>query len=183
MDHDKTRGGKDHIVETEVHEQVGHDHGYCHGNDDVMKNLQAVRAVVEMLEASELSELAYAWGDFSVRAVKTGSGVMSFSPVSQPVHSVAVDRKEESPTADARSALSLDYVTSPMVGTVYLAPKPGDSQFITLDSMVQEGQPLLIIEAMKTMNVIKAPKSGKVLKIFVENGAPVEFGQPLVHIQ
>jgi acetyl-CoA carboxylase biotin carboxyl carrier protein len=69
-----------------------------------------------------------------------------------------------------------------MVGTAYLSPKPGDPPFISVDSVVQEGQTVLIIEAMKTMNTIKAGKSGRVCAILVNNGDPVEFGQALVHI-
>ena len=70
-----------------------------------------------------------------------------------------------------------------MVGTVYLAPSPGASNFIEVGSTVKEGQTLLIIEAMKTMNQIHAPRAGKVTQIFVENGTPVEYGEPLVAIE
>ena len=74
-------------------------------------------------------------------------------------------------------------VKSPMVGTVYLAPSPGSANFIELGQSVKEGQTLLIIEAMKTLNQIHAPRSGKVTQIFVENGQPVEYGEPLVAIE
>ncbi len=74
-------------------------------------------------------------------------------------------------------------VTSPMVGTVYLQPEPGAAPFVSVGDQVSEGQTLLIIEAMKTMNHIPAPRAGTVKRILVEDGAPVEFGAPLVVIE
>jgi acetyl-CoA carboxylase biotin carboxyl carrier protein len=71
-------------------------------------------------------------------------------------------------------------VTSPMVGTAYLAPEPGAANFVQVGDQVAEGQPLLIVEAMKTMNQIPAPRAGTVKRVLVEDGAPVEFGAPLV---
>jgi acetyl-CoA carboxylase biotin carboxyl carrier protein len=71
-------------------------------------------------------------------------------------------------------------VTSPMVGTAYLAPEPGAASFVSVGDEVSEGQTLLIVEAMKTMNQIPAPKAGRVARILVEDGAPVEFGAPLM---
>ena len=76
-----------------------------------------------------------------------------------------------------------DLVKSPMVGTVYMAPAPGSPNFIEVGATVKEGQTLLIIEAMKTMNQIHAPRSGKVTAIYVESGPPVEYGEPLVAIE
>ena len=70
-----------------------------------------------------------------------------------------------------------------MVGTAYMAPEPGAANFISVGDKVSEGQTLLIIEAMKTMNQIPAPKSGKVTRIMVEDGSPVEFGDPLVIVE
>ena len=74
-------------------------------------------------------------------------------------------------------------VVSPMVGTVYLAPEPGAPDFVKVGDTISEGQTLLIVEAMKTMNQIPAPKSGTVKRIVVEDGAPVEFGAPLMVIE
>jgi acetyl-CoA carboxylase biotin carboxyl carrier protein len=74
-------------------------------------------------------------------------------------------------------------VKSPMVGTAYLAPEPGGPPFIDVGQRVAQGQTILIIEAMKTMNHIPAPKAGTVMAIFVGNGHPVEFGEPLVIIE
>ncbi|KIT14440.1 acetyl-CoA carboxylase biotin carboxyl carrier protein [Jannaschia aquimarina] len=74
-------------------------------------------------------------------------------------------------------------VTSPMVGTAYLAPEPGAPNFVSVGDKVAEGQPLLIVEAMKTMNQIPAPRAGTVKRVLVEDGAPVEFGAPLVILE
>ncbi|RVJ03949.1 acetyl-CoA carboxylase biotin carboxyl carrier protein, partial [Sinorhizobium meliloti] len=74
-------------------------------------------------------------------------------------------------------------VTAPMVGTAYLAPAPGSRPFIEVGAVVKEGQTILIIEAMKTMNQIPAPRSGKVTEILVQDAAPVEYGEPLIVIE
>ena len=74
-------------------------------------------------------------------------------------------------------------VKSPMVGTIYMAPTPGAPNFVEVGAMVKEGQTLLIIEAMKTMNQIHAPRSGKVTHIYVDSGHPVEYGEPLLAIE
>ena len=74
-------------------------------------------------------------------------------------------------------------VTSPMVGTAYLAPEPGAAPFVSVGDTVSEGQTLLIVEAMKTMNNIPAPQSGKITRILIDDGTPVEFGSPLVIIE
>ena len=95
----------------------------------------------------------------------------------------------ESPAPTAPSAAGDDLanqpgvVTSPMVGTAYLAPEPGASNFVKVGDSVSEGQTLMIVEAMKTMNHIPAPKSGTVKRILVEDGGPVEFGAPLLILE
>ena len=74
-------------------------------------------------------------------------------------------------------------VTSPMVGTAYLLPEPGAAPFVKVGDQVKEGQTLLIIEAMKVMNSIRAPKAGRITQIFASNAAPVEYGEPLLVIE
>ena len=76
-----------------------------------------------------------------------------------------------------------DTITSPMVGTIYLAPEPGASEYSHIGKIVKEGDTLLIIEAMKTMNQIPSPKSGKITRILVDDGTAVEFGSPLIIIE
>ena len=85
--------------------------------------------------------------------------------------------------APAAAEVPGDVVTSPMVGTAYLAPEPGAAPFVLEGDTVREGQTLMIVEAMKTMNPIPAPRAGKVVKILVNDGQPVEFGEPLLRIE
>lgn len=87
------------------------------------------------------------------------------------------------PALPLNGKLSEAAITSPMVGTVYLSPKPDEPQFVTVGQSVKQGQTLLIIEAMKVMNQIQATKAGKVVAIYVENSQPVEYGQPLLLIE
>ena len=94
--------------------------------------------------------------------------------------------QEAAPAAPAPAAEAPtrgDAVKSPMVGTVYLQPQPGAEPFIKVGAQVAAGQTLLIVEAMKTMNPIPAPKAGKILQILVDDAQPVEFGEPLVVIE
>jgi acetyl-CoA carboxylase biotin carboxyl carrier protein len=90
---------------------------------------------------------------------------------------------EAPPTAELDARANPNAVKSPMVGTVYLAAAPGAAPFITLGAEVKAGQTLLIVEAMKTMNQIPSPRAGKVTQILVENGQPVEYGEPLAVIE
>ncbi|MEM8570409.1 MAG: acetyl-CoA carboxylase biotin carboxyl carrier protein [Pseudomonadota bacterium] len=92
----------------------------------------------------------------------------------------AAEQPSETPSASGDPADDPGVVPSPMVGTVYLQPEPGAPSFIKVGDIVDEGQTLLIIEAMKTMNQIPAPRSGQVTRILVEDGSPVEFGAPLI---
>ena len=85
--------------------------------------------------------------------------------------------------APGGNTASGDQVPSPMVGTAYLAPSPDSRPFVKVGQDIKEGQTLLIVEAMKTMNQIPSPKSGKIVEILVEDGQPVEFGDPLVVIE
>ena len=88
----------------------------------------------------------------------------------------------EAPKA-ADPAANPGAVPSPMVGTVYVAPEPGSRAFVEVGDMVKEGQTVMIIEAMKHLNHIPAPRAGRVTAVFVENGQPVEFGEPLLIIE
>jgi acetyl-CoA carboxylase biotin carboxyl carrier protein len=159
---------------------------------DPIKGVQVVRSIVELLENSSLTEIEYRSGDFRVRAIKGSESVtqdVHFVKKSPDLQTVSVQTEQATlrttlvAPQTAQQNLSHYVVKSPMVGTAYLSPKPGDPPFISVDSVVQEGQTVLIIEAMKTMNAIKAGKSGRVCAILVKNGDPVEFGQALVHIE
>jgi acetyl-CoA carboxylase biotin carboxyl carrier protein len=89
-----------------------------------------------------------------------------------PVAAMATPADPDAPPANA--------VTSPMVGTVYVSPEPGSPPFVRVGDQVKDGQTLLIIEAMKVMNQIRSPRAGTVTQIFVRDGAPVEYGEPLL---
>ena len=132
-----------------------------------------VKALADILDEAGLAELEYETADLSVRL----SRVSGAAPVA-PVAAVAA------PTADNADAASHPgAVTSPMVGTVYVAPEPDAPSFIEVGSKVKNGQTLLIVEAMKVMNPITAPADGTVKQIFVQNAQPVEFGEVLVVIE
>jgi acetyl-CoA carboxylase biotin carboxyl carrier protein len=106
------------------------------------------------------------------------SPVMQTAPVMQAAPSIAAIAQKAEPVSDQANE-----VKSPMVGTTYLASSPDSAPFITVGASVKQGQTVLIIEAMKTMNQIPAPRSGKVTQILVENGQPVEFGEVLLVIE
>ena len=132
-----------------------------------------VKALADIFDEAGLAELEYETVDLSVRL----SRVSSAAPVA-PVAAVAA------PTADNADAASHPgAVTSPMVGTVYVAPEPDAPSFIEVGGTVKKGQTLLIVEAMKVMNPITAPADGTVKQIFVQNAQPVEFGEVLVVIE
>jgi acetyl-CoA carboxylase biotin carboxyl carrier protein len=99
-----------------------------------------------------------------------------------PVPTVSVAAASAAAEAPAKSD-SANAVKSPMVGTIYLAPAPGAANFVEVGQEVRQGQTLLIIEAMKTMNQIPSPRAGRVAAILVDNGQPVEYGEPLVIVE
>ncbi len=152
-----------------------------------------IKALAELLSENDLSELEvtrdYAEADsLSVRVSKV-SAVAAPVAVAAPAQ-VAVAPAAAAPAAEAPAANAPEdpaahpgAVTSPMVGTVYMQPEPGAASFISVGAQVSQGDTLLIIEAMKTMNHIPAPKSGTVKRILVEDGTPVEFGAPLVIVE
>ena len=142
-----------------------------------------VKALADILDEAGLAELEYDTADLSVRL----SRVSSAAPVA-PVAAVAAPAAAPAtapaaPAADSADAASHPgAVTSPMVGTVYVAPEPDAPSFIEVGGTVKKGQTLLIVEAMKVMNPITAPADGTVKQIFVQNAQPVEFGEVLVVI-
>jgi acetyl-CoA carboxylase biotin carboxyl carrier protein len=137
-----------------------------------------IAELTQLLEANNLTEIEVQRGDQRVRVARGGT-VMAAAPVNAtPVRAPAPAAPAAS---DAKSHPGV--VTSPMVGTSYRAPEPGAKPFVEEGSEVSAGQTILIIEAMKTMNAIPAPRSGKVARILVEDGQPVEFGEPLMILE
>jgi len=154
-----------------------------------------IQALAELLNKNDLAELSVKreYGDndsLNVRVSKYAAPAQVSYAAAAPVaaHAAAPGAAPASaPTA--QSAASGDpashpgAVSSPMVGTVYLSPEPGSDPFIAIGTQVKEGQTVLIIEAMKTMNHIPAPRAGTVKRILVEDGSPVEYGAPLLIIE
>ena len=144
-----------------------------------------VQDLADILDQSGLVELEYETDDVSIRlsrasgvAAPVVSAPVAAAPAAAPVVSAPV--VEDAPVDAANHPGA---VTSPMVGTAYLAPEPGASNFINEGDQVKEGQTLVIIEAMKVMNPITAPKAGVVKKIIIGNAQPVEYGEALVIVE
>ena len=161
-------------------------------DDDV----EFIKALAELLSDNDLSELQVKRsypddGALNVRVSRVSSvapqvavqvPATAAAPAPAPAAPAAAAAPAPVEASDDPAALP-GAVTSPMVGTAYLSPEPGTDPFVKVGDVVKEGQPLLIVEAMKTMNQIPAPKSGTVKRILVEDGAPVEFGAPLMVVE
>ena len=152
-----------------------------------------IRELAELLNETGLSEIEIERNGLKVRVARQISvHATALAPAAQhAAHASALrGTAAASPHGPAAPvAAGPDYsshpgcVKSPMVGTAYRAPEPGSAMFVDIGTRVSQGQTLLIIEAMKTMNHIPAPKSGTVTQVMIENGQPVEFGEPLVVIE
>jgi acetyl-CoA carboxylase biotin carboxyl carrier protein len=138
-----------------------------------------VRTLAGLLDETGLSEIEYAVGDKRIRVARTAAPVTAVMPAAPAVAALA----GAVPAPAAVAAEHPGAVKSPMVGTVYLAPQPGAPSFVKVGDKVAEGDVLLIIEAMKVMNQIRAPRAGRVAEIVVGDGSPVEFGQVLVILE
>jgi acetyl-CoA carboxylase biotin carboxyl carrier protein len=137
---------------------------------------ELIGELTKLLESNNLTEIEVQRGDQRVRVARGGTVNALSAPAAAQTASAA-------PAAPADHARNPGVVSSPMVGTVYWAPEPGAKPFIEEGSVVAAGQTILIVEAMKTMNASPAPRSGKVTKILVEDGQPVEFGEPLIILE
>ncbi|MDE2389403.1 MAG: acetyl-CoA carboxylase biotin carboxyl carrier protein [Betaproteobacteria bacterium] len=159
-------------------------------------DLRKLKKLIELVEESSIAELEITEGEEKVRISKSGSGVQNYAfmppamqpvmaPVQQPVPAVAsdADKTGEVNGSDKSSIPEGHVVKSPMVGTFYRAPSPGANAFAEVGQRVKEGDTLCIIEAMKLLNEIEADKGGVIKAILLENGQPVEYGEPLFVIQ
>lgn len=157
-------------------------------NEGAMQvDVKLVRELAKMLDATNLTEIEVEDGDRKIRvartpAVQSAAFAPSYAPAPAAAPAapapVAAAPAEAAPAAPAGSAAGT--IKSPMVGTCYLTPEPDAPTFVKVGDSVKAGQTLLIIEAMKVMNPITAPKAGTVQSILVENGQPVEYDQPLI---
>ncbi len=142
-----------------------------------------IRDLATILDETNLTEIEVEQDDLRIRVSRTPAAVQAYAapapaaPVAAPVAAPAAA------AAPAAVDTSKNAVTSPMVGTAYGAPAPGAKPFIEVGQKIKEGQTLLIVEAMKTMNQIPSPRSGTVTAILFEDGQPVEYGEPLVVIE
>ena len=141
--------------------------------------LDLIRTLAGILNETGLSEIELEQKGSRVRVSRAMTAVATVAHAAPAPHAPA----PAAPAAKAPDAEHAGTVKSPMVGTIYMAAAPGSPNFIEVGSEVKQGQTLLIIEAMKTMNQIPSPTAGKVIRIHVENGDPVEYGAALVTIE
>ncbi|MDF2096531.1 acetyl-CoA carboxylase biotin carboxyl carrier protein [Aquibaculum arenosum] len=139
----------------------------------------ALRRLASILEDTGLTEIEVEAGDHRIRVAKTPAAVHA-APLAS---AASAQTTAEVGPATPAAAESGSAVTSPMVGTAYLASEPGAKPFVQPGDTVAEGQTLLIIEAMKVMNALPAPRAGRVSQILVQDGQPVEFGEPLLVLE
>jgi acetyl-CoA carboxylase biotin carboxyl carrier protein len=151
-------------------------------NEQMRVDTEMVKTLARMLDENGLSEIEVE--DDGRRIVvkrKLSSAPVAYAPA--PAPAAAAASAPAAPAAEANPANHPGAVKSPMVGTVYLSAEPGAAAFIAVGKRINEGETLVIIEAMKVMNPIPAPKSGVVKQILIENGQPVEYEQPLAIIE
>ena len=137
---------------------------------------ELIRELAQLLDETKLTEIEIERDGLRVRVGRGATAVAAAAPAPAPAAAVAA-------AAPADPAKHPGAVTSPMVGTAYMGPAPGAKPFVDVGSKVLAGETLLIVEAMKTMNQIPAPRAGTVTQILVEDGQPVEFGEPLMIIE
>jgi acetyl-CoA carboxylase biotin carboxyl carrier protein len=143
-----------------------------------------IRDLADILNDTDLTEIEVEQDDLRIRVSRAGATQYVQAPMMAAPAAAVAPAAAAAVAAPAAAGPDLkNAVPAPMVGTAYLAPAPGARAFIEVGATVKEGQTLLIIEAMKTMNQIPSPKSGKVTEILVSDAAPVEYGQPLVIIE
>jgi len=146
---------------------------------------EALRALADLLNASGLSEIELEEGDRKLRLTRAVAPVTVpvSLPAAAPVAAAPAPPAPAAPTAAADPAKHPGVVKSPMVGVAYLSAEPGAAPYVSVGSTVAAGATLLLIEAMKTFNQIKAPKAGTLTQILVKAGAPVEYDEPLIIIE
>lgn len=155
---------------------------------DLQFDPATIRELAQILRESDLTEIELVDNDMRVKLVRQ----VTVAPMAMPVAAApaampAAPAAAASPAPAAPAAdVDADHpgaVNSPMVGVAYLSPEPTSAPFVTIGSKVAQGQTLMLIEAMKTYNQIKAPRAGTVTRILVESGTPVEFGEPLMIVE
>ncbi|MEN0073202.1 MAG: acetyl-CoA carboxylase biotin carboxyl carrier protein [Paracraurococcus sp.] len=153
---------------------------------------EAIRALAQILKDTDLTEIELVEKDSRIRVARTlppAPAMQMAWPAGLPQAAPAPAAPAAAPAPAPAAEESIDLakhpglVASPMVGVAYLSPEPGQPSFVALGSRVTQGQTLLLVEAMKTFNQIKAPRAGTVTRILVETGTPVEYGEPLMIVE
>jgi acetyl-CoA carboxylase biotin carboxyl carrier protein len=153
-------------------------------SDESAIDAKLVRKLADILNSTGLTEIEVEQGALRIRVAKQGVPMVSAPVATAPVYAPAPVAAAAAPAAPAAPTIAKgDPVKSPMVGTVYLRPQPGADPFIKVGDKVSAGQTLLIVEAMKTMNPIPAPRAGTVVEIVAGDSEPVEFGEVLVILE
>jgi acetyl-CoA carboxylase biotin carboxyl carrier protein len=142
-----------------------------------------IRGLARLLDETGLTEIEIEQNGLRVRVARQAGGAIAAVPVAPAAAAVPTAVIAPVPPGAIDPAKHPGTVMSPMVGTAYVAPEPGAKPFVEVGSSVRAGDTLLIIEAMKTMNQIPAPRAGTVIQILIEDGTPVEFGEPLMIIE
>jgi len=144
-------------------------------------DLRKLKTLIELVESSGIAELEISEGEERVRITRTAASVQqTYAPAPQPFTTATTQQAIVPAAEPAKPAVAEGHVVkSPMVGTFYRSASPGSKAFVDVGQSVNSGETLCIIEAMKLLNEIEADQSGVIKAILVENGQPVEFGQPL----
>lgn len=158
------------------------------GKDGMRIDTKLVRELAELLNSNELTEIEVEDGDRRIRVKRepapmiAGAPLPNLAAVAPALTAPPIHAREDIGSEAATEEVGGMTVKSPMVGTAYLSPEPGANAFIEVGKTVKAGDTLLIVEAMKVMNPITAPEGGRILKVLISDGQPVEFDQPLVII-
>jgi acetyl-CoA carboxylase biotin carboxyl carrier protein len=156
------------------------------GGSSAGPDIEQIEKLLKKMAEHNLEEFEYSRGELRIRLKKPSVGALLAAPRTAAMPEIIV--AGTSPAAgtaasEPRSTEDLHLVKSPIVGTFYASPSPGAEPFVKIGGYVEDGQTLCIVEAMKLMNEIESDGTGEVLRIFVENGQPVEYGQPLFGIR
>jgi len=142
-----------------------------------------IRELAAILDQTGLTEIEIQKADLRVRVARGGTPTVAYAAPSATAPATSAPARPSAQPAPASEGPPVGAVTSPMVGTIYLSPAPGADPFVKAGDKVAQGQTLMIVEAMKTMNPIAAPKAGVVRQILVRDAQPVEFGEPLIVVE
>ncbi|MFQ5736625.1 MAG: acetyl-CoA carboxylase biotin carboxyl carrier protein [Thermodesulfobacteriota bacterium] len=145
-------------------------------------DIKNIKSLYKFLKDTDIVEIEIEGPDGKVRLKRDGAGAVQ-RPQAPPVEASAPEQSAQGGEGAKEKPENVKIITSPMVGTFYRAPSPEAASFVQLGSFVKSSQTMCIIEAMKLMNEVESDYNGKVISILVENGQPVEYGEPLFHIE